>query len=160
MTTPLRERLIALTEPLLGQLGYELVDLEHVPGRAHAQVRLFIDRPEGVGIEDCERVSREVAALYDVSDPVPTSYALEVSSPGLDRVLRTPAHFERFLGHRVKVELVVPREGRRRYTGALKAADAVGVQLDVDGQPVGLGYGEIGRARLVPQWPETVRRSR
>jgi ribosome maturation factor RimP len=158
MTTPLRERLIALTEPLLTQLGYELVDLEHAPGRTHAQVRLFIDRPEGVGLEDCEQVSREVSALFDVSDPVPTSYTLEVSSPGLDRVLRTPAHFVRFVGSRVKVELVAPRDGRRRFTGVLMAADAVGVQLNVDGQAVALAHGDIGRARLVPEWPETARR--
>jgi ribosome maturation factor RimP len=158
MTTPLRERLIALTEPLLAQLGYELVDLEHAPGSTHAQVRLFIDRPEGVGLEDCERVSREVSALFDVSDPVPTSYTLEVSSPGLDRVLRTPAHFVRFVGSRVKVELVAPRDGRRRFTGVLAAADAAGVQLKVDGQAVALTHSDIGRARLVPEWPETARR--
>jgi len=158
MTTPLRERLIALTEPLLGQLGYELVELEFVPGRTHAQVRLFIDRPEGVGLEDCERVSQEVSAAFDVADPVPTAYTLEVSSPGLDRVLRKPAHFERFVGQRVWVELVAPRDGRRRYTGTLRAADAVGVQLEVDGQAVALPYGDIGRARLVPEWPEAARR--
>jgi ribosome maturation factor RimP len=158
MTTPLRERLIALTEPLLAQLGYELVDLDHVPGRAHAQVRLFIDRPEGVGLEDCEQVSRELSALFDVSDPVPTSYTLEVSSPGLDRVLRTPVHFVRFIGRRVKIELVAPRDGRRRFTGVLMAADAAGVRLNVDGQEVALAHGDIERARLVPEWPETARR--
>jgi ribosome maturation factor RimP len=158
MSTPLRERLIALTEPLLGQLGYELVDLEHVPGRSHAQVRLFIDRPEGVGIEDCERVSHEVSALFDVNDPVATAYTLEVSSPGLDRVLRTPAHFERFVGRRIWVELDAPRDGRRRFTGTLMAADAAGVELNVDGQVVVLPHADIGRARLVPEWPETARR--
>ena len=99
MVAPLREKLIALTEPLLGQLGYELVDLEFAPGRAHALLRIFIDRPEGVGLDDCERVSREISALFDVEDPVPTGYTLEVSSPGLDRVLRTPAHFQRFVGN-------------------------------------------------------------
>lgn len=158
MTAPVRERLIGLAEPLLAQLGYELVDLEHVPGRTHAQIRLFIDRPEGVGIEDCEQVSREVSALLDVTDPVPTSYTLEVSSPGLDRVLRLPAHFVRFVGRRVKVELLAPRDGRRRFTGVLVAADAAGVQLKVDGETVTLAYGDIGRARLVPEWPQTARR--
>jgi ribosome maturation factor RimP len=158
MTTPLRERLIALTEPLAEQLGFELVDLEHVPGRAHALVRLYIDRPEGVRIEDCESVSREVSALLDVNDPIPGSYTLEVSSPGLDRVLRTPAHFARFVGQRVRAELLAPRAGRRRYTGTLTAADADGVKLNVDGVTVALPHAEIGRARLVPEWPETARR--
>ena len=94
----LRERLIVLLEPLLGRLGYELVELEYSAGHAHAVVRLFIDAPGGVGLEDCERVSREVSALMDVEDPVPMAYTLEVSSPGFDRVLRTQAHFGRFVG--------------------------------------------------------------
>lgn len=158
MTTPLRERLIALIEPLLGQLGCELVDLEYAPGRTHALVRVFIDRPEGVGLEDCEQVSQEVSALLDVEDPVPTAYSLEVSSPGLDRVLRTPAHFARFIGQRVKIELLEPREGRRRYTGTLVTTDDAGVQLEVDGKVVRLAYVEIGRARLVPEWPQVAGR--
>src|SRR6185437_16704818 len=81
MSATLRERLIALIEPLVGRLGYELVDLEHSSGRGSAVVRLFIDRPEGVGLTDCERVSREVSALLDVEDPISTAYRLEVSSP-------------------------------------------------------------------------------
>ena len=158
MSTPVRDRLIGLTEPLLEQLGYELVDLEYVPGRAHALVRLYIDRPAGVGIEDCEQVSHEVSALLDVNDPVPSGYTLEVSSPGLDRLLRKPAHFARFVGQRVWVELVAPREGRRRYTGTLVATDAAGVELNVDGVAVALPHVEIGRARLVPEWPQAAGR--
>ncbi|MCC7462898.1 MAG: ribosome maturation factor RimP [Gammaproteobacteria bacterium] len=158
VTTPLRDRLIGLVEPLVEQLGYELVELEYVPGRSQALVRLFVDRPQGVGIEDCESVSREVSALLDVNDPVPTAYALEVSSPGLDRVLRKPAHFERFVGQRVWVELVAPREGRRRYTGTLTAASAAGIELNVDGVVVALPHAEIGRARRVPEWPQAARR--
>ena len=117
MSATLRERLIALIEPLVGRLGYELVDLEHTAGRGSAVVRLFIDRSEGVGLTDCERVSREVSALLDVEDPIPTAYTLEVSSPGFDRVLRTQAHFARFVGSRVAVELAAPREGRRADPG-------------------------------------------
>ena len=148
MSATLRERLIALIEPLVGRLGYELVELEHTAGRGSAVVRLFIDRPEGVGLEDCERVSREVSALLDVEDPIPTAYTLEVSSPGFDRVLRTQAHFARFVGSRVSVELSVPRAGRRRYTGTLVAADEAGIALEVDGERVPMSFAEIGRARL------------
>ncbi|HTW73291.1 MAG TPA: ribosome maturation factor RimP [Steroidobacteraceae bacterium] len=154
MAMPLREQLMALAEPLLTQLGCELVDLEYAPGRTRALVRVFIDRPEGVSIDDCERVSRELSALLDVEDPVPTAYTLEVSSPGLDRVLRTREHFRRFVGDRVRVELKVAREGRRRYTGRLTALDDEGVELDVDGVMVRVPFGQIGRARLAPQWPE------
>jgi ribosome maturation factor RimP len=150
MTATLRERLIVLIEPLLGRLGYELVELEYAAGRSNAVVRLFIDRPEGISIEDCERVSREAAALLDVEDPIPTAYTLEVSSPGFDRVLRIPAHFARFVGERVFVELRAPREGRRRYTGTLLAADDSGITVEVDKQKVEVPFGEIGKARLAP----------
>ena len=146
--TVLRERLIGLIEPLLERLGYELVELEYSSGRAHGIVRLFIDKAEGVGVADCERVSREVSALLDVEDPIPTAYSLEVSSPGFDRVLRTQAHFERFAGARVFVELKVPRSGRRRYTGTLVSVDAQGIAVEVDGQRVEIPYAEIGKARL------------
>src|SRR3569833_2752287 len=150
MTATLRVWLFVLIEPLLGRLGYELVELEYAAGRSNAVVRLFIDRPEGISIEDCERVSREVAALLDVEDPIPTAYTLEVSSPGFDRVLRTPAHFERFVGERVFVELQAPRAGRKRYTGILKAVSAAGVELEVDKQTVDVPFGEIAKARLAP----------
>ena len=153
MTVTLRERLIALIEPVLVRLGYELVELEYAAGRSQAVVRIFIDKPavqdgEGITVDDCERVSRETAALLDVDDPIPTAYTLEVSSPGFDRLLRTPAHFERFVGSRVFVELKVPRAGRKRYTGTLQAVNATGIELEVDRQKVEIPLDEIGKARL------------
>jgi ribosome maturation factor RimP len=148
MTVTLRERLIALIEPVLTRLGYELVELEYAAGRSQAVVRLFIDTPAGITVDDCERVSRDVAALLDVDDPIPTAYTLEVSSPGFDRVLRVPAHFERFVGERVFVELKAPRAGRKRYTGLLQVVTATGIELEVDKQRVVVPFEEIGKARL------------
>jgi ribosome maturation factor RimP len=148
MTVTLRERLIALIEPVLVRLGYELVELEYAAGRSQAVVRLFIDAPTGISVDDCERVSRDVAALLDVDDPIPTAYTLEVSSPGFDRVLRIPAHFERFVGERVFVELKAPRAGRKRYTGLLQVVTATGIELEVDKQKVVVPFEEIGKARL------------
>jgi len=90
-----------------------------------------------------------VSALLDVEDPIPTAYRLEVSSPGFDRVLRTSAHFERFVGARVWVELKVPREGgRRRYTGRLAAVEDEGITLEVDDQTVSVQFREIARQSL------------
>jgi len=155
MAALLREKLIGLVEPLLANLGYELVELELSTGHGSGMLRVYIDRSEGVGIEDCERVSREISALLDVHDPIPTAYRLEVSTPGLDRVLRTPVHFARFAGVRVEVELVAPREGRRRFTGQLAQVGATGIELTVDGTQVPLAYTDIFRARLVPEWPDT-----
>ena len=148
MARPTRERLVALIEPLTVRLGYELVELEYGAGRGHGLVRLYIDAAAGVGVEDCERVSREISALLDVEDPIPGAYTLEVSSPGFDRVLRTREHFGRFVGSRVFVELKAPRAGRKRYTGMLQATDDKGIELEVDRQKVVIGYEEIGKARL------------
>ena len=160
MAAALREKLLQLVEPLLANLGYELVELEMAAGGGSGMLRLFIDRSGGVGIEDCERVSREVSALLDVHDPVPTAYRLEVSTPGLDRVLRTSAHYARFVGARIAVELAAPREGRRRYTGRLEQAGGAGIEMEVDGTRVPLNYAEIFRARLVPEWPDNSSKGR
>jgi ribosome maturation factor RimP len=196
MATVLRGRLIALIEPVLTGLGYELVELEYVSGRSNALLRIYIDRlpglnpgeqantlpaekgatvaldsadrivaddesrieEGGIGIEDCERVSREVSALLDVEDPIPGAYTLEVSSPGSDRILRTRGHFERFAGSRVHVELKAPREGRRRYTGMLRSVSEAGIELEVDRQAVAVPFEEIEKARLAPEAPGPVRR--
>jgi len=146
----LRDRLVALIEPLLAQLGYELVELEYAAGRSSGVVRIFIDKADGIRVEDCERVSREISALFDVEDPIPNAYRLEVSSPGFDRVLRTKPHFERFTGERVFVELKAPRDGRKRFTGMLRAVEDAGIELEIDRQMVNLPFAEIGKARLAP----------
>ena len=144
----LREELIALIEPMVERLGFELVELEYGAGRGHSLLRLFIDREGGVTVDDCTRVSREASALLDVEDPIPTAYTLEVSSPGFDRLLRTRAHFGRFVGSRVFVELKEPRAGRRRYTGTLLTVDEAGIALEVDREHVAVAFDEIGKARL------------
>jgi ribosome maturation factor RimP len=148
MAGTLRERLIALIEPPLGRLGYELVELEYGAGPGRASLRVFIDAAAGIGVDDCERVSREISALLDVEDPIAAAYTLEVSSPGFDRVLRTREHFGRFVGSRVFVELKEPRAGRRRYTGELLAVDDAGIALAVDRERVAVAFAEIGKARL------------
>ncbi|NDD73862.1 MAG: ribosome maturation factor RimP [Gammaproteobacteria bacterium] len=152
-TASVRERVIGLLEPLVEQLGYELVDVEWVSAPRSGVLRIFIDQPVShgghIGIEDCETVSREVSALLDVEDPVPGAYSLEVSSPGFDRVLRKPEHFVRFVGTRVWVELKMARDGRRRFTGMLAETTDAGIRLEVDGQPVSIGFAEIGKARVV-----------
>jgi ribosome maturation factor RimP len=101
----LQERVQALLEPLVEGLGYELVCLELHGSGAHALLRLYIDAPQGIGLDDCERVSREVSAALDVADPISGSYRLEVSSPGLDRPLAKPEHFRRFAGRQAKLQL-------------------------------------------------------
>jgi len=135
-------------------LGYELVEIEFVPGPGGGTLRIYIDKPgeaeQGIDVEDCASVSHVISDLLDADDPFPGRYSLEVSSPGTDRVLRTPAHFARFVDNRVKVELAVPREGRKRYTGMLRRADRESIELDVDNFSVSIRLAEISRARLAP----------
>ena len=146
----LRDTLVTLLRPVVENLGYELWELEYSPGRGSGFLRLYIDAAAGIAIDDCERVSRAVSALLDVEDPVPDQYTLEVSSPGLERPLRTPEHFARYAGERVFVELAQPVEGRRRFEGLLAAAGAETIEVEVDGRRYVLPIGGIRKAHLAP----------
>ncbi len=139
-----------LLKPTVGRLGYELSDLEVRTGSKSAVIRIFIDHPDGVGIEDCEKVSHAVSALLDVEDPVAGHYDLEVSSPGWNRKLRKVEHFQRFAGETVKVEMRFPIEGRKRFRGTLLSSDDANIVVDVDGESHTLPMATIDTARLVP----------
>jgi len=142
------------TGPVEGA-GYELVDVEWKREPVGWVCRLLVDKPgDRMGIEDCERLSREVSAVLDVSEAIPQAYNLEVSSPGLDRPLRTAAHFRRFIGERAKVKLVNGIEGRRNFTGTIVSVtpdgdSATRVVLDVDGVQFTLPLEDLERATLV-----------
>ncbi len=144
------EELRNLLEPSVEALGYELIDLELRTGGRTGLMRLFIDGPEGIGLDDCEAVSRQVSTVLDVEDPIPGNYTLEVSSPGLDRALTKPAHFQRFTGEDVRIKLRTPVDGRRNFRGALRAADDESIEVEVDGQSHKLDIAAIASARLVP----------
>jgi ribosome maturation factor RimP len=150
MEAALHDRLIAQFEPVLQGLGYELVEVEFVPGPGGGTLRIYIDAAEGIDVEDCADASHALSELLDADDPLPGRYSLEVSSPGTDRVLRTPEHFARFIDSRVKVELLAPRDGRRRYTGVLRRMDGESIEMDVDNFSVSIKLAEISRARLAP----------
>jgi ribosome maturation factor RimP len=144
------DELLKLLEPAVERLGYELVDLEVRLGGKGGLVRVFIDKPEGIDLDDCEKVSLAVSALLDVEDPVPGNYNLEVSSPGLDRKLTKVEHFQRFAGETVKVQMRFPIEGRRRFRGTLVSSDDENIVVDVDGESHSLPLRTIDTARLVP----------
>jgi len=144
------DELVTLLEPTVERLGYELTDLEVRLGGKGGLVRVFIDKADGIGLEDCEAVSRAISALLDVEDPVPENYSLEVSSPGLDRKLTKGAHFQRFMGEIVKVRMRIPVEGRRRFRGKLLSVDEKNIVVEVDGESHSLALATIDTARLVP----------
>lgn len=141
-----------LIEPTVVDLGYELSDLELKLGGRDGLVRVFIDKPDGVDLADCEIVSRQLSAVLDVEDPLPGHYRLEVSSPGLDRKLTKPAHFQRFVGSPVRVKLRFPLDGRRNFRGTLLAADDERIEVEVDGVTYRLEIAAIDSARLIPSF--------
>ncbi len=156
-----------LLSPTVQALGLELLGVEYLPSPGGATLRLYIDIPLGdvvadgetprmVGIEDCEAVSREVSAQLDVEDPISGNYTLEVSSPGVDRPLFTPAQFARFLGEQAKIGLKLPQDGRRRLQGRIAAVEGERIELDVEAKPepqrVSVAFDNIEKARLVPDW--------
>lgn len=144
-----KERLIELLEPAVAALGYELADLDAHFGR-RGLLRLYIDRDGGVTVDDCQRVSEQIGAMLDVEDPLPGSYVLEVSSPGFDRRLRTPAHFERFRGEQARIELRDALDGRRNFTGKLAGIEDQEVLIEIDREIWRLPLKEIAVARLAP----------
>jgi len=153
-------KLTRLLQPLVEDLGYELVGIEHHSNPKNPVVVVYIDRPEGIAIEDCERVSREVAALLDVEDPIPGHYNLEVSSPGVDRPLFNVEQFARFVGEKAAVSLFAPQQGRRKFKGEILAAEGETVTMDQDGAEVVLEMENIAKARLVPDYESLLAASR
>jgi ribosome maturation factor RimP len=138
--------LAALLEKTVGALGYELVDLE-LANRGRL-MRIFIDKAGGVDVEDCAAVSNQLTRLLVVEG---VDYdRLEVSSPGLDRPLKRPQDFARFVGERAQVKVRLPLNGRRRFVGKLQNVGEVGIELDVDGELVSIAFSDIDKARLVP----------
>jgi len=148
----LQQRLQASIEPLIESLGYELVLLEFVPTSASATLRLYIDNERGVTLDDCEVVSREVAAKLDVEDPIRQAYRLEVSSPGWERPLVKAAHYRRFIGEQAKLFLTAPVQGRKRIVGRLVAADEQQVVLETELGSLEVCYADIDKAHLVPDY--------
>lgn len=144
------EDLEKLIEPVISALGYELWFAELVRRGQERILRIFIDHPDGVDVDDCEQASREAAAVLDVEDPIPGAYRLEVSSPGLDRRLVKRAHFQRFTGAEVRVEMLAPVAGQRRFRGTLLDVDERCVGLRTAQGDVRLPWTDIDKARLVP----------
>ena len=145
------DELERLIEPTITGLGYELSDLVVKLNARDGIVRIFIDQlPDGVGVEDCETVSRQVSALLDVENPIPGNYTLEESSPGLDRRLTKLEHYERFMNEVIRIKLRFPLEGRRKWGGGLKSATSENIEVEVDGKLFQLPLATIESARLVP----------
>ena len=149
-TQTLAGRVTRLIAPTVGDLGLELVGVEF--NERGMLVRVYIDRDGGVGVSDCEAVSRRVGGLLDAEDIIERRYRLEVSSPGADRPLFTPAHYRRFLARHVKLVLATPQSGRRRWTGILRGCDDGKVIIEVDDETRAIPLEQVASARLIPEF--------
>ncbi len=142
--------LAQLIEPVVTALGYELVAIEHRRGTRSILLRVYIDSPDGIGVDDCSRVSHQLSGVLDVEEPIAGQYTLEVSSPGLDRLLVKPQDYERFAGQMVKVRLHALLEGRRKLVGVLKGIEQDQVIIEEEGKEWRLALHDIEQTRLVP----------
>jgi ribosome maturation factor RimP len=147
-------RVQALAEPLARSLGLELVDIEYLREGPNWIVRVFIDKPGGVNLDDCSALSHALGPALDVDDVVGTAYSLEVSSPGLERPLKKPKDFERFAGKRVKIKTFAPLPsttgaGQKNFQGVLLGIKDDRVELEADGKAVQIPLAAIAKAHLV-----------
>ncbi|MBN0989675.1 MULTISPECIES: ribosome maturation factor RimP [Amphritea] len=141
-----------LIEPSVVALGYQLWGIEMISQGRHSMLRIYIDAEQGIGVEDCASVSRQVSGILDVEDPISGEYTLEVSSPGMDRPLFTLEQYQAFVGHVVQLKLRMPFEGRRRFKGILSGIEDEDIVLVVDQEEYLLPIDHIEKANIVPQF--------
>lgn len=152
-------KLQTLLDPVVQGLGYELLGVQFL-GAGRPTLRLYIDSPNGITVEDCEAVSRQIGAVLDVEDVMTGHYTLEVSSPGLERPLFKPAHYHRFIGEAIRLRLSEFVQGRRKLTGTLQSVDEEGVTIDADGQSYRIPFHLIAKANLKPDMENLLRARR
>jgi ribosome maturation factor RimP len=162
---PISEQARRLLEPVLAHEGLELVEVEWVRAGGRWTLRLYVDKPGGFSIEDCQAVSRTVEPILDVADFIEPAYDLEVSSPGLERPLRKPADFDRFAGQRARLKSFGPlagtapgSPGRKHWTGLLKGFKGGAVEVDVDGVTHRIPHDQIAKANLEYDFEADLRR--
>ncbi len=139
----------AVIAPVVESMGCELVGIEYGRQGNRGLLRVYIDKENGVGVSDCQRVSHQLSGVLDVEDVVPGQYQLEVSSPGLDRPLFTLKHFEQFAGREAKLKLVTPINGQRKFKGILQGVEDEQVIVNIGENELVLALGAIDTANLI-----------
>jgi ribosome maturation factor RimP len=144
----IKDEIVRLLKPTVESMGYELWGCEYLSQGKHSLLRVYIDKADGIGIEDCEQISHQVSALLDVEDPIPGNYRLEVSSPGIPRPMFYNWQYQRYIGHKVHIKLYKPVAGQRKFTGFIAAADETTLVLDIDGMQQAFLFSNIVKANL------------
>ncbi len=142
------EKVAELARPVAERHGCELWDVEFVKEAGQWFLRVYIDKPEGIGIEDCEAVSRELDPILDEADPISESYVFEVSSAGAERALKRPSDFIRFIGSSVAVHLYKPRDGKKEFVGVLRSYDEGDIEIESKSGVLVFKKGEVSQVRL------------
>ncbi len=146
----LEQQVRALIEPSIAAMGFNLVQLKLNDGSKNRLLQIMAERPDGsMTLEDCEKISRQVSAVLDVEDIIPTAYRLEVGSPGIDRPLVTKADYEKYRGHTAKIETILPIQGRRRFTGEIQAVEGEMLRIKVDGEIYEIALRDVQQSKLV-----------
>ncbi len=142
--------LTTLFEPVVESMGYELVGIEYHSSEHHGVLRIYIDHDDGITVDDCAKVSRQISAVIDVEDPIEMAFDLEVSSPGVNRPLFKFSDYQKYTGSLAKIKLAVALNGRKNFNGMLKGVDEnQQVIVDVDNEIFELPYQDIAKANLV-----------
>lgn len=144
------KQLAEMVAPIADALGYELWGLELLSQGRSSVVRIYIDGADGINVDDCAKMSRQVSSVFDVEDPIAGEYTLEVSSPGLDRPLYTLDQFKQYVGEQVKVRLRTAYEGRRKFAGTLTAVEDDDVVVAIDDNEYLLPFELIDKANVLP----------
>lgn len=150
--TNLELRLTEMLQPAVEALEFELLGVEFIRAGNHSTLRIYIDHEDGITVDNCADVSRQVSAILDVEDPISTEYNLEVSSPGVDRPLFTAKHFEQVVNETVNVKLNVPQDGRRNFKGTLVEVEGDMINIEVDNQVFSILIDNVAKAHLVARF--------
>jgi ribosome maturation factor RimP len=146
------QKLTELLRPAVEETGKSLLGIEYISAGNNSILRLFIDHENGIDVDDCAEVSRQVGALLDVEDPISSEYNLEVSSPGVDRPLFDIAHFQAVIGEIVNIKLSIPLNGRRKFKGPLVAIENNNLIIEVDSIDYEMPIGNVDKANLVAKF--------
>ncbi|ABI38104.1 protein of unknown function DUF150 [Shewanella sp. MR-4] len=148
----LESRLVDMLTVPVEALGFQLWGIEYVQAGKHSILRVFIDGENGINIEDCANVSRQVSAVLDVEDPISTEYTLEVSSPGVDRPLFTAEQYAAYVGEDVKLQLTMPVAGSRNLKGAITQVDGQMLSLNVNGKELVVALDNIRKGNIIAKF--------
>jgi ribosome maturation factor RimP len=144
----IKDEIALLITPVITELGYEFWACEYLSQGRHSLLRIYIDKPGGIGLEDCEKVSKQVSAILDVEDPIQGNYSLEVSSPGIPRPLFYPEHYGQNIGKEVQLKLQKPIQGKRKLSGMIHSVNDYAMMLELANEQIEIPFTEIVKANL------------